>query len=196
MTKKIVTVVLIWAVAATAISLSGILANTPGPTLQIIIFALLALFILVSAVSQDLRSWTLSLRLRRLTLFHAWRIIPGTEFLILHSQGRLPWAFAVPGGYGDIAIGVTAPLAALLVPPTSRARAISLALWNLLGLLDLANVVATAARLTIQQPGSMDLLRQFPMSLLPLFLVPVTLIAHLIALAQLWEKHRTPKTAI
>jgi hypothetical protein len=34
----------------------------------------------------------------------------------------------------------------------------------------------------------MDLLRQFPMSLLPLFLVPVTLIAHLIALAQVLQK--------
>ena len=188
MTRKIVVVLFVWAAAATALSLSGILLKTPGPALQIILFSLVALMVVASAVSKDLRAWALNLSLRRLTIFHIWRIIPGTAFLVLHSQGRLPWAFAVPGGYGDIAIGVTAPLAALLVGPTSGARKITLALWNVLGLLDLANVVATAARLTLQQPGSMDLLRQFPMSLLPLLLVPITLMAHLIALAQLAQK--------
>ena len=192
MTRKIVIVLLIWGAAATAISLSGILLKTPGPTMQIILFLLLGLMVVASAVSRDLRAWTLNLSLRRLTLFHVWRIVPGTAFLVLHSQGRLPWAFAVPGGYGDIAIGVTAALAALLVPPTSGARKIMLVLWNILGLLDLANVVATAARLTLQQPGSMDLLRQFPMSLLPLFLVPITLMAHLISLAQLVRKSTSP----
>ena len=196
MTRKIVLVLFIWAATATAISLSRILVSTPGPALQIIIFSLLALLVVAAAISKDVRAWTLSLNLRRLTIFHVWRIIPGTAFLILHSQGRLPWAFAVPGGYGDIAIGVTAPFAALLAAPTSSGRRITLAIWNILGLLDLANAVATAARLTMQQPGSMDLLRQFPMSLLPLFLVPITLMAHLIALAQLWVKHRTPETPI
>ena len=188
MTRKIVIVLLIWGAAATAISLSGILLKTPGPTMQIILFSLLGLMVVASAVSRDLRAWTLSLSLRRLTLFHVWRIIPGSAFLILHSQGKLPWAFAVPGGYGDIATGVTAPLVALLTPANSSGRKITLAAWHVLGLLDLANVIATAARLTLQQPGSMDLLRQFPMSLLPLLLVPITLMAHLIALAQLAQK--------
>src|SRR5262249_5037116 len=63
---------------------------------------------------------------------HAVRVL-GVSFLVLYAQGRLPAPFAPLAGWGDIAIGVTAPLVAWLVSTRgSQARGV-LALWNSLG---------------------------------------------------------------
>ena len=42
------------------------------------------------------------LDLRLLVLYHLTRFV-GVWFLVLYSRGELPYAFAVPGGWGDIA---------------------------------------------------------------------------------------------
>src|SRR6266849_5638898 len=41
--------------------------------------------------------------------------IAGVTFLLLHASGRLPAPFAPAAGWGDIAIGVAAPLVAWMV---------------------------------------------------------------------------------
>jgi hypothetical protein len=48
----------------------------------------------------------------RLALPHTLRVI-GVLFLIVMAQGKLPAAFALPAGLGDIAIGLAAPFVAL-----------------------------------------------------------------------------------
>ena len=63
--------------------------------------------------------------LRALALFHVTRFV-GFYFLVLHARGELPWAFAVPGGWGD---NITAAWVLVLVtfvgPDTSGGRATS-----------------------------------------------------------------------
>src|SRR5262245_59414214 len=59
----------------------------------------------------------------------------GIVFLVLYSQGALPGVFAIPARWGDMALGMTAPLLAWFwKPPFSYKTAI---LWNVLGILEL-----------------------------------------------------------
>lgn len=101
-------------------------------------------------------NWLLELDVRFLVLFHVTRFI-GIYFLYLHSHGRLPYAFAVPGGWGDIAVAGTA----LVVASYPLPRIVYL--WNVIGLTDILLVVATAARLALHNPASMNGLTELPL---------------------------------
>ena len=60
----------------------------------------------------------------------------------------------------------------------TRTRAITI--WNVVGLIDILLVVATAARLGLQDPDQMRALTVLPLSLLPTFLVPLIISTHVI----------------
>lgn len=145
----------------------------------------LTIALLVAArLWSPLRSFVATVDLRALALFHVTRFV-GFYFLVLHARGELPWAFAVPGGWGD---NITAAWVLVLVtfvrPDTSGGRAHYLA-WNLFGLLDILGVVLTAARLAFREPGSMRALLELPLSLLLTFVVPLIIATHLIMLWRL-----------
>jgi hypothetical protein len=125
----------------------------------------------------------------------------GVLFIILLAQGQLPAHFASPAGWGDIFIGVTAPLVALaLIRRTAGARARAIA-WNVFGLLDL--VVAVGMGTGVLAPYLMPELGSrvpsaagmggFPLILVPTFAVPLSVILHVIALAHL--RHGAPADA-
>ena len=116
----------------------------------------------------------------------------GAIFLILLAQEQLPSHFALPAGWGDIAIGLAAPLVALaLLRGVRGARGLGAA-WNVLGLLDLVVAVGMGtgylAPLLTDAAGrlpSAAAMGVFPMILVPTFAVPVSVLLHLLALAQL-----------
>ena len=107
--------------------------------------------------SRPFRDWLLALPLRALILFHAIRFV-GFYFLWLWRRGELPFAFAVPGGSGDVAIAATALLVASFFPANRRVVLV----WNILGMVDILFVVATAARLGLSDPASMAPLTRLP----------------------------------
>ena len=119
--------------------------------------------------------------------------VVGAVFLILLAQGRLPAHFALPAGWGDVAIGIAAPLVALALARGVRgSRALGIA-WNTLGLLDLA--VAVGAGTGILAPGLGRVppagpMGAFPLILVPAFAVPVSVLLHLLALARLRREVR------
>jgi hypothetical protein len=96
----------------------------------------------------------------------------GFYFLVLHARGELPRAFAVPGGWGDIATATLALMVSTLSADTRLGKSAYLA-WNIFGLLDILFVVATATRLGLANPDSMRALTHLPLSLLPTFIVPL-----------------------
>ena len=117
----------------------------------------------------------------------------GVVFLILLGLGQVPAHFALPAGWGDIAIGAAAPLVALALMrriPGARALAIG---WNVLGLLDLVVAVGMGTGLlaTLLAPGPgarvppVPVMGAFPMILVPAFVVPVSVVLHLLALGRL-----------
>src|SRR5579864_6623483 len=108
-------VLLIWSVTALAFALSGKYDGIAAPGIQATIAGQMLVFFAAMGVSSEFRDYLRALDLATLTRFHVWRILPGATFLYFHYKlGLLPWSFAVPGGYGDIAVGVTALFAARL----------------------------------------------------------------------------------
>jgi hypothetical protein len=174
---------LLWLIAAIVLAASGVLLLLHPPVPQLILAGLTLALILAGAFLPGFRGWLLGVNLRRLVALHLTRFV-GIYFLVLHAAGRLPWAFAVPGGWGDIAVAAGALLLVLLVPDLPHHRWLVLG-WNLLGLADIALVVATAARLALADPGSMQALLVLPLSLLPTFLVPLIIASHLLMLVRL-----------
>jgi hypothetical protein len=151
----------------------------------------IALFLLWFAISKGFRLFVLGLNPRTLTLIHTWRTV-GFTFLVLATYGILPSFFALPAGWGDIAIGVTAPFAALMLANPSR-RGLFV-LWQALGVLDLLLAVGlgTAARLIEPHGITTNVMSVLPMSLIPTFAVPLLLMLHFICIAQAsrWRAQR------
>ena len=141
------------------------------------------LFVLWYAVSKEFRQFVLDLNPRTLTYVHSWRLV-GFMFLVLYSYGILPGLFALPAGWGDIAIGATAPFAAMMLANPAHRK--SFVFWQALGILDLVVAVAmgTMARLIEPQGASTVAMSLLPMSLIPTFAVPLLLILHIICITQ------------
>lgn len=104
----------------------------------------------------------------------------GIYFLILYGRGELPYDFAVPGGWGDIIVATMALGLIVLWRATSRGGWLAYSIWNVMGLVDILFVVATAARLGLTAPESMQALLRLPLSLLPTWLVPLIIASHIL----------------
>lgn len=177
-----------WLFAAGLLGNSGWLRGLPPPAPQLILVGTTIALLVAGRIWPPLRQFVQAVDLRALVLFHLTRFV-GFYFLALHARGQLPWAFAVPGGWGDIAVAATALPLVLLVPPDRPGGRRAYLAWNAVGLLDILGVVLTAARLAFADPASMRLLLELPLSLLLTFVVPVVISTHVWMLGRL---ARTP----
>ncbi len=145
----------------------------------------------------EFRRFVLAANLRLLTLAQTWRV-GGVVFLILHGQGLLPGVFALPAGWGDIAIGVTAPLVAWAISSKNRFPKKIFISWNVLGMLDLVMAVSLGILASASPLGVLageittQIMGTFPLSLIPTFFVPLLIIFHLIALGRVWNEAVRP----
>jgi len=116
----------------------------------------------------------------------------GVVFLILLALGQVPAHFALPAGWGDVAIGLLAPLVALAVARGVRGGRTLAVTWNVVGLVDLVVAVGMGTGFLVPFLAP-DLGREapaaamgvFPMILVPTFAVPVSVLLHLLALGRL-----------
>ena len=125
----------------------------------------------------------------------------GLTFLVLLAQHKLPAVFAYRAGYGDILVGIAAPLVAYAFRsgrPWSRRVAVG---FNLFGLADLVVAIGTGV---LAAPGPMrqifsipstELMTALPMVMVPVFLVPLFTLIHLFSLRQLLHEARNPERA-
>ncbi|MEV2241672.1 hypothetical protein [Micromonospora sp. NPDC049891] len=179
-----------WFCAVLAASALGAFRTPPGdpPVALALAAGVPPLTVLVLAVrSPRFRAWARRLDLRFLTLLQTWRVA-GLAFLALVAVDALPAGFALPAGLGDVAIGLTAPLVAAFV--VDRARRLFV-VWTALGIADLVLAVALGVLYSASPAGLLladvdtGLMSTLPMSLVPAFGVPVTLVAHLLSLFSL-----------
>jgi hypothetical protein len=134
---------------------------------------------IIDAVPQE---WLIGVQLYR---------VLGAIFLILYASGNLPGSFAWPAGLGDALIGVLAPVVAIAYRRGPRQNAGLAFWWNTFGLADLA-VAVTMGFLTSPSPFELlafdqpnELISAFPLVLVPVFLVPLSVLLHLASLAKL-----------
>jgi hypothetical protein len=114
--------------------------------------------------------------------------------LVLLAQHKLPAHFAGPAGYGDVLIGLAAPLIAYAyAAKASGSRALATA-FNIAGIGDLVIAVGTGFlsapspfRLLFSSPST-ELMTVLPMVLVPTFLVPIFVLLHVVSLRKLMEE--------
>ena len=181
---KIIIAVITWLLLALVVGKYRLLATFAPPFPQVVLFGLTLILLLLCWKLSVFRNWVFNLDIRVLVLVHLSRFI-GIYFLILHSQGELPYAFAVPGGLGDIAVATTAIFVSLISSASGVKGFRILLIWNVFGLLDILFVIATAGRLGMADPGSINALTRLPLSLLPTFLVPIIIFTHIIIFVRL-----------
>src|SRR5207253_4291248 len=99
-------------------------------TLGLAVLTPIVAFLLWFATSAGFRQFAMSLNPSTLTFVQSWRIV-GFTFLVLYAAGILPGLFALPAGWGDIAIGTTAPLVAIKFANFSHRR--GFIFWQILG---------------------------------------------------------------
>ena len=175
----------VWLALALVAGARGVFQNNAqrvGVAVAIAAGSPIVLFLLWFAASAGFRAFTLSLNPRVLTAMQTWRII-GFVFLLLEAHQQLPAMFALPAGYGDMFIGVTASLVAWQLAARYRGAFIA---WQLLGILDLVVAVGSGTLSRVLDPNGISMLpmTMLPLSLVPTFLVPLFLIFHVICIAQ------------
>ena len=130
----------LWFSIFLVIGASGAVAKLQPPLPQVILAALVLLLLAAYAKSRSLRYWLKSIPIESLVALHLVRFV-GIYFLWLHVRGELPHDFAVPAGWGDIAVACFASLL-LITRPAGRTPYL---IWNALGLADILFVVVVLA---------------------------------------------------
>jgi len=174
----------IWFILACIAGYTGALSNVLPP---LIIFTIVAALVIMSFFVGSFRSWICSLSLSSLVAIHLTRFV-GFYFLYLYGKGLLPYEFAVYGGWGDIVVAALALILLVLSAESVVKSNVYFFIWNIIGLIDILFVVGTAARLYSANPASLSELTHLPLSLLPVFLVPIIIYSHLVIFYRLRKK--------
>ena len=168
-----------WLLVALVAGGAGLVRTLPTRAIPLVLFGLTAVVLVTGWRHAGFRAWLAAVDERWLVALHLTRFV-GFYFLYLYGRGELPYAFAVPGGWGDIAVASLAAGLLLWGPPRGGRRRPAYVAWNVLGLVDILFVVATGARLALADRESMAALLRLPLSLLPTFLVPLIIASHVV----------------
>src|SRR5215469_5418550 len=161
----------------------GTFVASPGAPPLPIFFGVatpLGLFLAAYFGLKSFRDFVLGADLRFVTAMQAWRWAGG-QFFWLYAWGVLPGLFAFPAGFGDMAIGVTAPWIVLnLIRNPSFAASRRFRIWNILGIVDFVVAVTTGtlssgffhAIASFNGNVTTSAMAQLPLVLIPAFMVP------------------------
>jgi hypothetical protein len=178
-----------WATVTALLARRGFFLQTDPYSLPPIGITLVLVLVVLSVcllASPSLRR--LLTNQRNLILLNLWRLV-GVVFLMLMANRQMPALWALPAGIGDVIVGAAAPwIARDVETPQGRRRAI---VFNLFGMADLVVAVGLG---TMTSPGpaqifqttpTSELVTQFPLALVPTFLVPLAFVLHVVSLWQL-----------
>ncbi len=156
------------------------------------LFVMLPLVLLAAAwwFAKPLRDFADGVPLYLLIGAQVYRIF-GVIFLWMANNGLLPYAVALPIGFGDVLVGALAlPLALAFTHDGMKARRAAIA-WNVLGITSITvgmglMVLAFFGVLPMQPAPAM--LGHYPLALLVLFQMPFALALHTLALRALLSR--------
>jgi hypothetical protein len=130
-------------------------------------------------------AWLVTLQLYR---------IFGSQWLAYWLLGRLPGLWALPAGIGDVLTGLFSVTAAIAVAAgTARGRRAAI-IWNIFGLADFAvaitlGMITSSGRFHVPNLPSINA-GTYPNVLTPAFVVPSSILLHLLSLRQLSRRSR------
>jgi hypothetical protein len=180
-----------WLLYVALISYFGVVRNTttrpPGVAFLFLPIIVFFVVLIARANSPAIERLALAFPLWLILAIQTFRV--GVE-LFLHQlwlEGLVPRMLTFAGANVDIYVGATAPIAAWL---TTRAQSglKTVLVWNILGILALANIVTRAV---LTAPGPLNLIHAelpnrmigtFPFTFIPGFFVPLALLLHILAL--------------
>lgn len=180
---------LLWFTVVLSLSFHGQLQSPTGQAPLSILLAIvlpLVVFTVIYQLSHSFKTFILALDIRLLILLHSWRML-GLSFLFLYFFEKLPLIFALPAGLGDALVAVSALFLGLQLfnnPSANDKRKILI--WNSLGLLDFLIAVSVGILSRTNFPAhfsgspASDIMGDFPLALIPGFLVPLYITTHLI----------------
>ncbi|MGH7305277.1 MAG: hypothetical protein ACRELZ_18485 [Candidatus Rokuibacteriota bacterium] len=177
--RRYIVVGLLWLGFAFSLGATGRVATWRPPVPQLVLVGLTLLLLAAVVALPRFRRWLVTLDLRWLVAVHLTRFVGFYFLLLYYRDGALPRAFAVPGGWGDIAVATLA-VGLLTLGGKLETWPRLVGTWNALGLLDILFVVATASRLAFAEPDSMSALLRLPLNLLVTFLVPLIIADHVV----------------
>lgn len=175
---------LAWLSLAIVAGATGHIRRVPSPGPQLIIVALAVTTVMATTLVPRLRVLVDGADLRWLAAPHVLRYV-GFVFLALAARGEMSALFARNAGVGDI-VSATLALALILAgaPRTRLQRGLWLA-WSVIGLLDFAIVLGTARYVAVHEPGSLAVLFQVPLVVVPMFAVPLLIASHVTIIRRL-----------
>lgn len=196
--KRIVIALIAWFVTVSSAAALQTFQSRPDQVPIALISAIaipLLTFVISFGLSDNFRKFQFGLDPSRLTIAHTWRL-GGYVFIALAAYGILPKLFAYPAGFGDIAIGLTAPfVATLLAKPAHQKLFVA---WHILGILDLVVAIGSGLATRFYGEGTaMAPMTVLPLSLIPTFFVPVLLMLHIVSIGQAsaWSEKSKEGTA-
>src|SRR4051794_33054555 len=131
MTTKVIIFGIVWLAVATLAGATGAVGALRPPLPQIILMAITGAVLLTFWKAANFRAWALNVPAQVLLLPHASRWV-GLYFLALQTRGELPYAFAMPAGWGDI-IAASTGLALAFAPRGKPWYNKAWLSWNIFG---------------------------------------------------------------
>jgi hypothetical protein len=187
-----------WFAVAAVTSRAGFYRPPSGapPTIQYGLLIPIVLGLLLFRASSLLRRTFAIIPNPWLVGVQLYRVL-GVIFLVLYAGGYLPALFALPAGLGDTLVGILAPFVAASFARSPEGSARRVRWWNWLGITDLV-VAVTMGFLTSPSPFRIasfgrpsTLIGMFPLVLIPVFAVPLSILLHIGSLLKL---RQTPPT--
>jgi len=187
-------VLIVWVLIVSVLSLAGIMGNFQvfpfniGPLL-IIPFITIIFF----TFSKSLREVLLHIHPARIIRLQVFRVFVEVLLWLLFIENVLPVQMTFEGRNFDVLSGLSAPVIAFLAFRNNLSKPV-LIIWNLICLGLLINIVTVAIlsmptpfRYFMNEPAN-TIVAQFPVSLLPTFLVPLAYLLSFISIRQLTLK--------
>jgi hypothetical protein len=187
----------VWTLAVNEVFRQSIVGNVPALPFAIFLPMLIGIPVLTrsravgSLLDATPASWLVGVQVYR---------ILGGAFLVYCIRGKIPGAFALPAGIGDVATGLLAlPAAAWVASGLPVGKKIGIR-WNIFGLTDFV-VAITMGNLTSPGPAHLlaldhpnTLIATFPTVMIPAFAVPLSTLLHMLSLRKLKRTNQVQGT--
>jgi len=194
--KKIILFYGIYFTVIALVSLTGFFKVNIIPP-RIILFStvpLLFFYLFYIQRTNWFKSLFRQIKLEQLIFIHLFRFV-GIFFLLVYMYGAIPKPFALIGGIGDIITAVLVLPVIWVVQTKLSISKILVWLWNIIGVIDIISVLATAVMVTKMAAKTNDVGVQqfgtFPFSWIPAFAPATIIFLHLLIFKKLLEKTKT-----